>query len=310
MSGEMTRRDLLRLAAGGIGALAVGGGLWEGLGLGAEALAATAPGPIVAVARNQSPAALVQAAVNALGGMKRFVKPGNRVLVKPNAAWQRAPEYAATTNPEVLAEVIRLCKQAGAKSVLVMDHPCDKPDDMTFTVCGLRQASQKAGARMIGGSSAALYETIRLPRGKVLKSSQTLKAVKEADVFINVPIAKVHGASVLTLGMKNLMGTTFDRGAWHNSPDLHQAIADYSTVIRPHLTIVDAVRILLTNGPKGPGQTRDTRMIIAGTDPVAVDAYAAHALFQTPPERIRHIALAHAAGVGVMDLSRIRVKSA
>jgi len=307
MGEGLSRKDFLRLAAAGLGALAL-----EKLGFGLDAVAeaAEAGKPVITVAKNQTPAALTRAAVDALGGMKRFVRPGSKVVIKPNAGWQIEPKYAATTNPAIVTEVIRLCKQAGARSIKVMDHPVDGPDELTFTRNGIKQAVEKAGARMIGGRSASLYKDIRLPRGKVLKSSQVLRDVIEADVFINVPIAKVHTAVPLTLGLKNLMGVTFDRGAWHNSPDLNQAIADYAAVVRPHLTIMDAYRILLTNGPKGPGQTRDAKMVIAGIDPVAVDAYTAQACFNMPPSRLSYLILAKAAGVGEMDLRKITVKNA
>jgi len=146
-------------------------------------------------------------------------------------------------------------------------------------------------------------------KGKVLKRSQVLKAVKQADVFINLPIAKVHGATPLTLGMKNLMGVTRDRGAWHNTPDLNQAIADFSTAVRPDLIIMDGVRALLSRGPRGPGKTKDAKIVIAGTDPVAVDAYTAWKIFGMVPGRVPYIKFAAAAGLGEMDIKRIIVKS-
>jgi uncharacterized protein (DUF362 family) len=300
----ITRKEFLRLVAAG--ALAFG---LEQVTSKVPALAAPAP-PMVAVAKNQSPAALVRAAVGALGGMQRFVKPGQTVVVKPNAAWARTPAQAANTNPEVVAEIVRLCKQAGAKLVKVMDHAIDGPDNVTFRMNGIKEAAQRAGAVFISGSSSSRYTSFRIPRGKVLRASDVLRDIKEADVFINVPIAKVHGSVPLTIGLKNLMGVTFDRQAWHNSPDLNQAIADYATVIRPHLTIVDAVRVLLTNGPKGPGQTKDTRMVIAGVDPVAVDAYTTQQVFGMSPNSLRYLVLANAAGVGEINLRKIKVKSA
>lgn len=305
MGDGLTRKEFLRRAAGS--ALAFGLGR---IGLGEKTVepAEAAGAPLVVVAQNQSPAALVRAAVNGLGGMKRFVSPGGTVVIKPNAAWQRTPAQAANTNPEVLAEVVRLCKQAGARVVKVMDHAVDEPDELVFGTNGLKQAAERAGAIFISGRSPSLYRTIRLPRGKAMRSSQVLNEVMEADLFINLPIAKVHNAVPLTLGLKNLMGVTLNRDTWHNSPDLSQAIADFATVVRPHLTIMDAVRVLLSNGPKGPGQTKDTKMVIAGADPVAVDAFTAKTVFGMKPEFVRYIAYAKAAGLGEMDLSRIKVQ--
>jgi uncharacterized protein (DUF362 family) len=305
MKEELTRRELLRLTAAGAAAWGL-----SRIGLDLIQPALAAAGPVVVIAKDYSPAGLVQRAMNGLGGMKRFVHPGSTVLVKPNAAWAQPPQRAATTNPEVLVEIIRLCKEAGARVVKVMDNPCDQPDEQTFAINGLRKAAEQAGAVMISGRSASRYGNIHIPRGKVLKNSQVLKEVLQADVFINVPIAKVHGSVPLTLGLKNLMGVTLDRGAWHNSPDLNQAIADYSTAVRPHLIIMDAVRVLLTNGPRGPGKVKDMNMVIAGTDPVAVDAFTTSAVFNMKPAQIRYLVLANAAKVGEMDLNKIVVKKA
>jgi uncharacterized protein (DUF362 family) len=134
-----------------------------------------------------------------------------------------------------------------------------------------------------------------------------MRDLRRADVFINLPIAKVHNSTRLTLGIKNLLGIVWDRGAFHRSESLEQAMVDLITHVRPHLTILDAVRILLTNGPKGPGRTEDRRLVVAGADPVAVDAYGA-SLFGMAPGQIGHIRLAAAAGLGEMDLKRIKVK--
>jgi uncharacterized protein (DUF362 family) len=305
--GGLNRRELLRLAA-----LGVAGWGFGKMGLGLEGIAQaaqTVTRPTLGMATNQSPAALVQAALKPLGGMSRFVHAGDTVLIKPNAAWAQPPAVAANTNPEVLAEVIRLCRQAGAKTITVMDNPCETPAENTFKINGLKPAAERAGAKMISGHSPGLYQDIALPKGRVLKRSQVLKAVRQADVFINLPIAKVHGSTPLTLGLKNLMGVTWDRGAWHNSPDLNQAIADYATVVRPHLTIMDGVRVLLSRGPRGPGKTRDAKTIIAGTDPVAVDAYTAWKIFGMAPEQVPYIKFAYAAKLGEIDLQRMIIKS-
>lgn len=302
MDEDLTRKEFLQLAAGTV--IAAGLGSMTSI---APALAAPRR-PLVAMARNQSPAELVRATVNALGGMKRFVKPGNVVVVKPNAAWARTPAQAANTNPEVVAEIVRLCKQAGARLVKVMDHAIDQPAEMTFDTNGIRKAATKAGGIVIAAQSRSMYQSIRIPRGKVLRSSDIIRDVLQADVFINVPIAKVHGSVPLTLGMKNLMGVTFDRGSWHNCPDLNQAIADYSTVVKPDLIIMDAVRVLLTNGPKGPGQTKDMKMVLASTDPVAIDSVTAKTIFNMAPTSLQYLVMGKAAGTGENDLKRITVK--
>lgn len=298
---DLSRRDFLRQAAIA-GLTAVGAGSLAGL----DGLAEAAEQPTVAVASKGDPAALVRAAVGGLGGMSRFVKTGSVVLVKPNIGWARKPEQAATTNPEVVAEIVRLCKEAGARDVRVMDHAVDRPDALLLRMTGIEAAAERAGARVSMASSPALYERLPLPRGKAIKRVDALREISRADVLINVPIAKVHGTTGLTLGLKNMMGTVWDRGAWHRS-DLHQAIADYAAVVKPHLVILDAVRVLLTNGPKGPGKTADKGIVAAGTDPLAVDAYGA-TVMGWKSDAVGHLKLAHAAGVGELDLDRINVK--
>jgi uncharacterized protein (DUF362 family) len=303
---ELTRRDFIRRALGlGLGGYALGE--LAGLGPSAPEAAEAASGPTIAVASERDPAGLVRAAVDALGGMGKFVKRGAAVLVKPNIGWARKPEHAATTNPEVVAEVVRLCKKAGAREVRVTDHPVDRPEALLLEMTGIRQAVAGAGARVSLASSVAQFERVKLPRGRVLKTADVLRDLRRADVFINVPIAKVHNSTGLTLSLKNLMGTVWDRGAWHGSASLHQAIADYAVEIRPHLVILDAVRILLTNGPKGPGRTEDKGIVVAGTDQVAVDAYTS-TLFGRRPEQIEHIRRAHEMGVGEINLKRVTIK--
>jgi uncharacterized protein (DUF362 family) len=257
---HLSRRDFLKRAAAA-GLAAAGIGELGGLGAPAEG----AEGPTIAVASRRDPAELVRAAVEGVGGMAKFVKRGARVLVKPNIAWARKPDDAATTNPEVVAEVVRLCRQAGAREVKVMDHALDRPDSLLLRMTGIEAAARGAGAQVSIASSAALYEGLRLPRGRAIKSVEVLRDLQRADVFINVPIAKVHGTTGVTLGCKNLMGTVWNRGAWHTSSSLDQAIADDAAVVKPLL------------GRKA--------------------------------EQIEHLRRAHAAGVGEIALSRVKVKN-
>lgn len=303
---RITRREFMRRAAV-LGVAASGLAQLEELaGLGGRAEAAAKP--VLAVStKSQDPAALTRAAIEALGGMGKFVKKGSVVLVKPNMAWNRKPEHAANTNPRVVAEVVRLCKAAGAREVKVIDHAVDQPESEVMQATGIAAAAEKAGARVLSASSRAMYGKLQLRRGKVLKSVEALKDLTRADVVINVPVAKVHGSTGVTLGCKNLMGVVWDRGAWHDSASLDQCIADFVSEVRPDLVVLDAVRLLLTNGPKGPGRTRDQFTVVAGTDPVAVDAYGA-TLLARKPESIGHIRLASEMGLGVMDLKRVAIK--
>ncbi len=172
----------------------------------------------------------------------------------------------------------------------------------------IKEAAEAAGARVSLATSPALYERVNVRRGRVLKSAEVMRDLRRADVVINVPIAKVHSQSGLTLSLKNMMGTVWDRAAFHRSESLDQAIADYATEIRPSLVILDAIRILLTNGPKGPGKRADKGIVAAGTDPLAVDAYGA-TLFRWKPRQVGHLSRAYAAGVGEIDLGRITIKN-
>ncbi|MCC6038506.1 MAG: DUF362 domain-containing protein [Armatimonadetes bacterium] len=295
----MKRRELLRRL--GLGVAAVGLGQ---VTLGQKA--GRQQQPVVVVAEKDKPAELVRKAIKALGGMGRFVKKGNRVLIKPNIAFARPPEGAANTNPEVVAELVQLCFEAGAKEVIVLDYTLD-PARITYEMSGIAKAAEAKGARVVYVSPRD-FVPIEVPKGKILSAYdvRVLKQVLDADVFINVPIAKTHGSARLTLGMKNLMGIIQDRGAWHRSGDLHQCIADFVTAVKPHLTVIDAIRILASGGPKGPGRVEQKDTIIASTDIVAADAYAT-TLFGLTPNDVPHIIKAAELGVGVADLKRVKI---
>jgi uncharacterized protein (DUF362 family) len=271
---------------------------------------ADAAATTIAVALKGRPGDLVRRAVNALGGMGRFVKPGDVVVVKPCIAWARTPEQASNTNPDVVAELVRMCKEAGAKEVLVFDHTIDNPRD-SYEKSGIEEAARRAGARVIRDVRERPFKEIKVSKGKILNSMrvEVVKEVLEADVLINVPASKNHSAAILSLGMKNLMGTVRDRQAWHNTQNLHQCIADFLTAVRPNLTVLDATRILLTGGPKGPGRVKEAECVVAGVDPVAVDSYGA-TLFGMSGSKIPYIVAAKALGVGELDLNRIQIKKA
>jgi len=264
------------------------------------------------IAKGGSPLQLLQAAMTPLGGMGRFVKKGQRVVIKANIAWARTPEQACTNNPDLLFALVRMCYEAGAKKVAVWDHTCDNYQ-FCFARSGLKEAGQKAGADVLSGHGRNVYQKVEIPKGKKLKTAEVLRDVLEADVFINFPIPKHHFATELTLGMKNFIGIVWDMELLHKI-DLHQCIADINTLRKPDLVVVDAIRILTTNGPKGPGKTEDIGEVIASTDIVAADAYAA-TFFKHPktgkpfrPEEIRFVKIAFEMGLGQIDLSKVRVK--
>jgi uncharacterized protein (DUF362 family) len=281
----------------------------------AAAPAATAaPSPAagaayLAVARGASagPAELTKRAIAALGGIERFVKPGADVIIKPNICHAyHGPEYATTTNPQVVAAIVTLCLGAGAKRVRVMDLPFGGTPQSAYNVSGIEAAVTAAGGQMEVMKSMR-YREVEIPQGRVLKKWKVYGDILDADTVINVPIAKNHGSATLTLSMKNLMGVVENRNGMH-SRGLHQSIADLNTVVRPQLTIIDANRILLRNGPTGGNldDVKQTDTVIASADPVAADSYAA-TLFGLTGNDIDYIRFGAEMGLGQMDLGAIKI---
>ncbi|MFH1825187.1 MAG: DUF362 domain-containing protein [Candidatus Firestonebacteria bacterium] len=262
----------------------------------------------LAVVRNSNPESLVNEAIKTLGGIERFVKKGDIVLVKPNIGWNKAPKYAATTNPDVVSTVIKLCYKAGAKKVKVFDRTCDNAK-MCYKNSGIEKATRDAGGEIlfVEERNKKKWSKIKLD-GIDLKNWPVYDELLNSDSIINVPIAKHHGSSTLTLGMKNWMGVVGgNRGAFHLN--LHQRIADISTFIKPKLIIVDAVRILTAHGPKG-GNLADVKnmdTIMAGVDQVAVDSCAS-TLFGMKGEDIDHIKIAYEMKIGEINLSKLKIK--
>lgn len=265
----------------------------------------TLPTPDLAVIRGESPDLNVRAAVAQLGGMERFVKSGAKVVVKPNVLTGRPPEYAVCTNPIVIGTVVRMCLEAGAAQVTVLDHPTSSAR-AAFQESGLTQATQEAGGTLKYLSNRN-FETMEIPEGVAIKSWPFVTDVFEADTFINVPIGKVHGLTGLTLAMKNLMGVMGgSRGRIHS----HYAkkITDVNTLIKPDLVILDAYRVLTHNGPSG-GRLKDVAMpktCVAGTSQVAIDAYGCTIMGRQPTD-LSSLVEASARGLGDIDLSHYRI---
>lgn len=263
--------------------------------------------PDLAVVRGGEPGEMVRQAVESLGGIKRFVKKGDNVIIKPNIGPAvRSYEYAATTNPWVVAAMTKLCMEAGAGKVRVMDRPFGGTAESGFANSGIKEQVEKAGGE-IEIMSRFKFVSTDIPQGKDIKKWDIYEDILKADVLINIPIAKQHGSSRLTLGMKNLMGTISNAQQFHFN--LNQRIADLSSRIRPTITIVDAIRILVANGPTG-GDLKDVKKldtIIAGTDIVAVDSYATM-LFALKPDDIGYIKIAADMGLGIKDLSSLNIR--
>jgi uncharacterized protein (DUF362 family) len=262
---------------------------------------------VLAVARGSSPAANVKRAMAAVGGMKKFVDAGDVVVVKPNIGWARGPKYATTTNPAVVGTLVSLARQAGAKQVLVMDNPVGTDPGVCYDASGIGKAVRAAGGAMRVMSSSG-YGRYGLP-GHLLKTHPLYRAVVDADVLINVPVAKQHDSTGLTLAGKNMMGVTSDRGRMHTL-GLSQSIAEVNARLRPDLTVIDATRILVRNGPSGGSladvRTKDT--VIACADWVAADTYATR-LFGKKPAAVPYIKAAAAMHLGTMDLTEVRIRT-
>jgi uncharacterized protein (DUF362 family) len=224
--------------------------------------------------------------------------------VKPNIAWDRRPEQAATTNPAVVAALVELCYKAGAKNVKVGDHPCNEITK-TYPRSGIEQAAKEAGAEVVYIDPSRFRETEI--GGKGLKSIPVYTEITDCDLVINVPIAKHHSATTVTLCMKNYMGVVDNRAKFHQ--DLPTTITDISLFMKPRLCVLDAIRLLTANGPTG-GNLADVKRadtVVAGTDIVALDAFGASLLGYNPQE-IGTIVSGHNAGLGQIDYKKLRYK--
>lgn len=246
------------------------------------------------------------------GGMKHFVKPGMKVAVKPNIGWDKVPELAGNTNPKLVTEIIKQCFAAGAKEVTVFDHTCDDWIKC-YKNSGIEDAAKAAGAKIMPAHQESYYREIALPRGKKMKKAKVHEAILDSDVWINVPILKNHGGANLTISMKNHMGIVWDRGYFHQN-DLQQCIADICTLDKKAvLNVVDAYRILKTNGPRGRSASDVvlTKGLFMSQDIVAVDTAAAKFFNQVrkmPLESVKHLANGQALKIGTMDLDTLNIK--
>ncbi len=263
-------------------------------------------GPDVAVGTGQDAASALKSALDHYGGMEAFVSRGDTVVIKPNLAWARVPEQAANTQPAVLRAVIQACKDAGAGEVLVVEHSCDTAQ-VAFDLSGAAEVCKDMRVPLISLDKEAMYDTVPVRGGVNIKEEQIATDVLDCDVYINLPICKVHAAAKVTLGLKNQMGAIWRPQRYHEAKsqeeqdeNLHQNIADLATALRPTVTIIDCTRVLLTNGPKGPGKVETPGAIIVSPDMVAADAVACRFL-KVDPATVGHIRIAANAGVGKLE---------
>lgn len=261
--------------------------------------------PLVSVAEGTDYKAITKKAINAVGGMGRFVKAGDVVVVKPNMGWDRSTEFAANTNPLVVRAVVEECLAAGAKKVKVFDRTCNDAR-RCYVNSGIEGALKGMKGVECKHIEQERFKKVVL-NGKFLKEWELYDEALSADVYINVPVAKHHGLSKLTLGLKNIMGVMGgNRGYIHRSIDV--ALADINAHLKSQLTVIDATRILTAHGPQG-GNIADVKIlhkVIASTDIVAADAVAT-TLFGLKPSDIPVTVAAYRRGLGEMNLERIKL---
>ena len=306
-----TRREFLKAGfalGAGFSLVDLGGLFAAEIPAAPAATAGTSPSaPLLVAVRDGDRVAMLDKAIEALGGMGKFVRPGQTVLIKPNIGWDVPPERAANTHPDLVGRLVTLCREAGAKLVAVFDNTCDQWQ-RAYGNSGIEKAARDAGAIIVNGKDETLYRETAIPDGVKLRSAKVHELVLDSDVFINVPVLKHHSGALMTASMKNLMGVVWDRRFYHNN-DLHQCIADFVTLRQPTLNIVDAYHPMVRNGPRG--KTADDtvlmRTLLASADIVAADAAAAKLLGHEPAD-VTHVKLAAQMDLGRMDLENLDIR--
>ncbi len=293
----MRRREFIGAAAGAAAASLLG----QSILLGSN----KSPDSDLVVVSEGEPEELVKAALNALGGMSKFISKGDVVVIKPNMSWDRVPAQAATTNPDVVVAVVRLCLEAGASKVKIFDNTLNEAR-RCYKRSGIEKAASDAGAD-VSYIYERKFKRVRFPDGVAVKDWEIYQDVLEADRIINLPIAKHHSISGVSLGMKNYMGWIGgNRGKFHR--DFSTKITDLNTMIKADLTILDAYRMLVRNGPTGGSldDVKTPKTVVAGTDPVAIDSYGA-TMFDLDPSRIEFLQEAEKRGLGTTKLKNLNI---
>jgi uncharacterized protein (DUF362 family) len=296
----MTRRNFLKTAAAGMA-----------MGLAGNPSFSFAKEEYDLAVISGEPVAATRKALEALGGISKFVKKGQGVVLKPNMSFTRTPEFATTTHPLVVTTVARACMEAGASQVLVLDHTLHRAE-LCLERAGIRDACKGiSGVHVLTLQERKFFREIKIPQGKAVERVEVMKEVLDSQVLINIPVAKSHSATGVSLGMKGLMGLIWDRGSFHYQYNINQAIADLGTVIKPQLTILDATRALASGGPGGPGEVKKPNLIIAGIDPVAVDSYGVSVVpwygQNFKGRQVEHLLISHQRGLGKIDIDQLKI---
>ncbi|MDR1584856.1 MAG: DUF362 domain-containing protein [Prevotellaceae bacterium] len=307
----MKRRDFLKAIA--LSGAAVSIKLNGNMGILAQTVNSSSGKPIdIMAVMGGEPAAMFRKAIAEMGGMEKFIKKGQTVVVKPNIGWDRRPELAANTNPELVGEIVKQCFTAGANDVIVFDHTCDDWIKC-YKTSGIEEAAKSANAKVVPADKESYYRTVALPKGKTLTETKIHQSILDCDVWINVPVLKHHGGANLSMSMKNYMGIIWDRRIFHRT-DLQQCIADVCTYDKkPVLNIVDAYRIMTTNGPQGRSENdvAVTKGLFISQDIVAVDTAAARFFNQVremPLDHVKHLANGEKLKVGTMQIEKLNIK--
>lgn len=265
--------------------------------------------PHIGVAKGD-PGPATRAAVGLLGGMKSFVKPGDKVAIKPNMSFPHSPESATNTHPLVTRELVAMCKEAGASRIRVLDNPTQRAERCIKTT---KDALSIFNQDMVHALvNQDFYKPVSIPEGKYFKETDVMKDVLKADVLIAAPVAKSHTMTGVSLSMKGMMGLIYNRQTMHADYDLDPAIIDLCSLLKPDLVVVDLIRALSTNGPWGPGKVIRMDTVIASNDMVAADAKTVHMCEwygqRFEPRQVDHIRIAHERGLGRMDVENLHVK--
>lgn len=297
----VARREFIRMGAAGAGAVLLPGTL----AFGAEAKAGGKTDVWVLHGTNKKD--LMNAALKVIADNGGFGKDVKKLTLKINCAWWRTPKQAANTNPELADAFLKGCKGQGIKEIVMPEHPV-KSAKNTFPQSGLLAVAKANGVPMIDlASDEKLFKEVQIPKGKRLKKALVGKHFLETDALVDMPVAKHHGGAKLTMAMKNWMGAVKDRGYFHRN-DLHQCIADISSLIKPTWTIIEAVRIMLDRGPMGPSKNmKELNLLILSKDQVAADAYTSTLFPGMGPDKVKHVAIAGQMKLGTVDLSKIAV---
>ncbi|HBG23863.1 MAG: tat (twin-arginine translocation) pathway signal sequence [Bacteroidetes bacterium GWF2_41_61] len=305
----MERRNFIKTAI--LGGIAGAVQLKSNNLLAGEKMSVSASNDLVAVMGGE-PGEMYKKGIAAMGGISKFVKKGQKVVVKPNIGWDKRPEFAANTNPELIAEIVKDCLAAGAAEVTVFDHTCDEWQSC-YKNSGIEAAAKAAGAKLAFAHDEKYYKSVPLPMGVRLKEVKIHESIIDCDVWINVPVLKNHGGARMTIAMKNYMGIVWDRRFWHSN-DLQQCIADCATYSKmPVLNIVDAYRIMTQNGPKGKSieDVQNPKALFISADIVAVDTAAVRFFNQFREmklEEVSHIGIAEKMKLGTTDIDNLKVE--